>query len=364
MTGQPEEQQHEPATNAETGDSSIASPDAYSSTASQSSIENAFSSGSLVEDASFAGDPVASAPVYVGADQAPVAYDPYASEPPLFHSFTLPPAPPKPPRIPHLGHLFIAIALAIIGLVVSIAFMAAGVHFHLFGVKSLLQSGTEIHYILGSEAIIYLVALFTAMLVFPAIWSKSLFAGLQWNGATALHLRGRLVGTAFVCFILAWLNGLLIPSPTNTPIEKVFRTPGAAWLLFAFGVTMAPFFEEIFFRGFLLPSLCTAYDWIAEKITGASPRPLLANGHPQWSVAAMVVASIATSLPFAAMHGDQTGYAIGPFLLLVGVSLVLCGVRLVTRSLAAGVMVHACYNFLLFSLMLIGTGGFRHLDKM
>jgi len=51
-------------------------------------------------------------------------------------------------------------------------------------------------------------------------------------------------------------------------------------------------------------------------------------------------------------------------LLLVCVSLVLCWVRLGIRSLAASVMVHATYNLLLFSMMALGTGGFRHLDKM
>jgi hypothetical protein len=39
-------------------------------------------------------------------------------------------------------------------------------------------------------------------------------------------------------------------------------------------------------------------------------------------------------------------------------------VRLGTRSLAASTLVHAGYNFTLFSLMLLGTGGFKHLDKM
>jgi hypothetical protein len=78
----------------------------------------------------------------------------------------------------------------------------------------------------------------------------------------------------------------------------------------------------------------------------------------------MAVASVFTSLPFAALHADQQGHALGPFLLLVAVSLVLCAVRLRTRSVAASVLVHASYNLLLFSLMLLGTGGFRHLDKM
>ena len=55
---------------------------------------------------------------------------------------------------------------------------------------------------------------------------------------------------------------------------------------------------------------------------------------------------------------------LGPFLLLVTVSLILCAVRLKTRSLAASTIVHSCYNFMIFATMLISTGGFRHLDKM
>jgi membrane protease YdiL (CAAX protease family) len=227
--------------------------------------------------------------------------------------------------------------------------------------------------------------------------------------------------------------------PTNTPIERIFRAPGAAWLLFAFGITFAPFFEEMFFRGFLLPAMSTVADWTNEslfarpklKISGVSRtfssifamlfvcsvavavptvmilsiwqmiflsgkhaslnffaaaslgavvyfglhlirpseaeslvRPLAENGHPQWSFSAMAVASVVTSIPFAWLHAAQTGHSIGPLLLLFCVSLVLCAVRLNTRSLAASVTVHACYNFLLFSIMLAGTDGFRHLDKM
>jgi uncharacterized protein len=78
----------------------------------------------------------------------------------------------------------------------------------------------------------------------------------------------------------------------------------------------------------------------------------------------MAVASVLTSIPFALLHVDQQGHALGPFLLLILVSLVLCTVRLKTRSLAASTLVHACYNFIIFSLALIGTGGFRHFDKM
>ena len=113
---------------------------------------------------------------------------------------------------------------------------------------------------------------------------------------------------------------MLLPGPENAPIDDIFRAPGAAWLMFAFGVTIAPFFEEIVFRGFLLPALATAWDWTMRKeYWQARPRPLDADGHPQWSIFAMVIASIATSLPFALMHAEQTGHSLG------SVSPAVCG---------------------------------------
>jgi hypothetical protein len=217
---------------------------------------------------------------------------------------------------------------------------------------------------LGTEAVIYLITFALSLFIFPLFWNKSFFDGIHWRGATALKLGWRLPAVSLACFALAALDETLIPGPDNAPIDDIFRTPGAAWLLFAFGVTIAPFFEEIVFRGFLLPALATACDWLAELVTHQSTRPLDQNGHPNWSLPAMLIASILTSLPFALMHAEQTAHAIGPFFLLVTVSLILCAVRLKTRSLAASTIVHACYNFLIFSLMLIGTSGFRHLDKM
>jgi membrane protease YdiL (CAAX protease family) len=138
-------------------------------------------------------------------------------------------------------------------------------------------------------------------------WNKSFFAGIQWRGATALRLRWRLLATALGCFALAGLDATLLPGPSNAPIDEIFRSPGAAWLMFGFGVTLAPLCEEIFFRGFLLPSLATAWDWAIERSTGKPARPLDANGHPQWSLFAIIVASVVTSLLFALMHAEQTG---------------------------------------------------------
>ena len=290
---------------------------------------------------------------------------PQEPERPMFQQWYVPP--PRPPvRIPHLGHVALLLVFSFSGLFVAGILMAVAVRYHLFGVTSLKAAITDldVRYALGSESVVYVVMFGAGLLFFPMIWHKGFFEGIQWNGETALRLRKQLILTATICFALALVNGWLMPSPQNAPIDKIFRTPGAAWLLFAFGITLAPFFEEMVFRGFVLPAMCTACDWINEKVSHVAARPLDEHGQPQWSLAAMVIGSLATSLPFAGMHAAQTGYSIGPFILLVCVSMVLCWARLSTRSLAASVLVHASYNFLIFSLMMLGTSGFRHMDKL
>lgn len=284
---------------------------------------------------------------------------------PLFTSYTqpLPPA-PREERIPHLGHL------CLLGLLVVFGWLGAGLllflalRMHLWGISNLSQAATDFHYTLASQGVQYLLTFAACLLLFPIIWRKPFFDGVHWRGALAVQRFGRLLSAAVVCFFVAMINGMLMPGPTNAPIDQLFKSPGAAWVLFAFGVTLAPFFEEMAFRGFILPSLCTAWDWSMENFTGAPRRPLAEAGSPNWSPTAMIVGSIITSVPFALMHGVQTAWSLGPFLLLIFVSLVLCWVRLSTRSLAASTIVHACYNFMLFSFMLLGTDGFKHLDKM
>jgi membrane protease YdiL (CAAX protease family) len=281
----------------------------------------------------------------------------------LFQSWSQPEA-VAAARIPHLGHLCLLAALGVLGVVCAAVLIQIALHFHLYGVTTQEQAKGEIHYLLGSQAILYFATLALSIFVFPLFWNKSFFAGIHWRGATALRLRWRLLATALGCFALAGLDSTLLPGPSNAPIDEIFRSPGAAWLMFGFGITLAPLCEEILFRGFLLPSFATAWDWVSERITGKRPLPLDENGHPRWSILAMAAASIITSLLFALMHAEQTGKSIGPFLLLITVSLVLCAVRIKTRSLAASTMVHAFYNFVLFFSMLVGTGGFRHLENM
>jgi hypothetical protein len=267
-----------------------------------------------------------------------------------------------PPRFPNIFDVALMLLMLAFGWLASGGVAAAALHSHLFGITTEAQATNDIHYTLGAQVIWYLLALTLWVLFFPHVWDTGFFTGIEWGAKAALRLRWQLIGAACACFMLAMVATMVMPEPKNAPIDQVFRMPGGAWALLLFGVTLAPFMEEIMFRGFLLPALCTAWDLSVERLQHR-PAPWPDDeGKMKWSLAAMIAGSIATSIPFALMHGYQTSYSLGTFVLLVCVSLALCWVRLSARSVAAGTVVHACYNLLLFALMLWGTSGFKHLD--
>jgi membrane protease YdiL (CAAX protease family) len=120
--------------------------------------------------------------------------------------------------------------------------------------------------------------------------------------------------------------------------------------------------EELAFRGFLLPALATAYDWLAlERSPAGLQRWQSSAAH---SRAALVFSAILSSIPFALMHATQIGYAWGVVAILYGVSLVLSYVRIRTRSLACSTLLHASYNFTIFALLFVSTHGFQLLQKL
>jgi membrane protease YdiL (CAAX protease family) len=299
---------------------------------------------------------------YTPADTAALAALPEAApvQPPAAAPETIAPA-PRPIRIPHLGHFALISALLIGGLICAVIVIFAAVNLHLFGVSRLEDMMHSMAYAVGTMAIWYAVAFAPAAAIFPLVWGKSLFAGLHWNGGIVRRRWPLLMATGAGCFVLALVARTVLHFPEHSPIEGMLSTPQAVWTMFAFAVTVAPLCEEMIFRGFLLPALSTAFDWLREKFENRPAPALLADGHPQWSLLSMMAASVITSAIFALFHFSQDGKALGPMVLIFSVSLVLCAVRLATRSLAASTLTHATYNFTLFFLMALTTRGFQHL---
>jgi len=267
-------------------------------------------------------------------------------------------------RTPNFADLLVFALMLLVGFLAMLGAAAAAAHYHWFGLTNLSQMQSNTRFALGTEAVLYGVTLACSIPIFRIAWRKPLLEGLHWRFGVAWRLRLRLAGVAVLCNIIAMLGNAVLPFPQHAPIDKMFSTTSDAWLLMAFGVTVAPFFEELIFRGFLLPAIATAWDWTVEKLTHRLPRPLDLESHPVWSPGAQIFAALVVSAPFALMHAEQVGNSWGPVLLLYVVSLILCAVRLRTRSLACSTLVHACYNFMLFAVMFVETDAFRHLDKM
>jgi membrane protease YdiL (CAAX protease family) len=253
------------------------------------------------------------------------------------------------------------------------------------GVAQLIQPKRQ----LAAQAAIYVAALGLSFALFPVFWERGFLAGINWNGDKALRFVFRLVPLGLAVGLAVQAISSLIPMPKSLPMDDFFRTPSDVWIVALFGTLLAPLFEEIAFRGFLLPAFAIAFDWLhatlqylatfaAARLAGAEPPHHLAafpeDAHSGLdagtgnlffrSQTAVVTASIVTSVLFALLHAEQIAHAWGGVAVLFGVSLVFTTIRVQSKSVACSTLVHASYNLSVFITIFIATGGFRHLDRM
>lgn len=173
------------------------------------------------------------------------------------------------------------------------------------------------------------------------VWQRyrtGLLQAVGWNAPATKTVWIPLLGGAGLAIVSQLLSAVLHRwIPKSLPIDQFFRTPASAYLLAAFGILVAPTVEELFFRGFLYPTLA---------------RPL-----------GMAAATTLTAAGFALLHAQQLAHAWAPLLILFGVGTVLTVVRAVTKSVALCVLIHTGYNFTLFAVVFIATQGFHHMER-
>jgi membrane protease YdiL (CAAX protease family) len=272
-------------------------------------------------------------------------------------------------RIPHLGHAALFFAIAIISFFVSVigAFVIYAVlhpHANIFGNGTTASlPPAAIHLAAVAQLIGYALTSAICFPVFPLIWQRSFLDGIHWTWRAARLRWWKLVLLGVGLSLAADLAEHLFKAPKETTdILKLLDTPLSAWLTAFSAALVAPVVEEIAFRGFLLPAIATAYDWIAlERTPAAYNRWRQTTSH---TMPALVLATVISSAGFALMHGGQLHGAHGPIIILFCVSLVLSAVRIRYQSVAASALVHVAYNSFLFLVMIFITGGFRHLDKL
>jgi hypothetical protein len=177
------------------------------------------------------------------------------------------------------------------------------------------------------------------VLVFCALWRLfahhfgiGFFRALSWNWPA--RWPRFLVGGVLLA-IGVQLIAHLLPAPPELPIDKMLRTASDAWLMSVFGVFIAPFVEEVFFRGLLFPALA--------RRAGA------------------VSSLVATSVLFGAVHAQQLAGAWIQVSCIMLVGTVLTVIRWRFRSLASSTLVHVGYNAALFMGLFVETRAFTNL---
>jgi membrane protease YdiL (CAAX protease family) len=257
-------------------------------------------------------------------------------QPPMDNTPDDPPTVEIPTRIPNLGHalLFLAITGAVL-MIAQVFFLA---FFQPHNRAQALQAAVSPKLLIGSEAVTYIATLIISWYFF------------------------RLIPIGITLSFVVQAVSSLITMPKDIPMDDFFHAPSDVWLITAFGVLLAPLFEEVAFRGFLLPAFAIAYDWLS--------LPRIPAAREQWTSTnaisrnAYIFSAVLTSILFAMLHGKQTAFTWPVLLLLFCVSLILTAVRIRLRSVLASTLVHSSYNFAVFFSAFIATGGYRHLDKL
>ncbi len=266
-------------------------------------------------------------------------------------------------RTPHMGHALLFFIFAL-GMVMLTQLACIGVAhlmpaYHAMPLKQLAQLPKVT--VLGSF-IAYTMVLAVAVALFPAVWQRSFTDGIAWNLDAVKKNYGWLIPAGVGIALVSAASESFLAVPKDLPVDKFFSSRVDLWLVTVLGTLLAPAFEEICFRGFLLPAVAIAWDWMRLPRTDAA--------RLQWqttnavSPMGMMVGAVITSVAFAAMHGKQLSFTWGPLVVLFFVSLVLCAVRIRLRSVAASSLVHASYNGFLFVITFVSTSGYTHLEKM
>jgi membrane protease YdiL (CAAX protease family) len=200
----------------------------------------------------------------------------------------------------------------------------------------LADLATDARIVVGAQATAYPLVLAFIFLLVRSRTHQRFGDAIRWSWP-AVTAVGFFAGGTVLAIVVESLSHFL-PIPKSLPMDKYFHDASGAYLLAAFGITLAPLLEELFFRGLLYPLLRRTFS--------------------------LTVAVVLTAAAFAAIHGAQLGYAWGPILSIFVVGVVLTVIRARTNSVAASFLTHCGYNFALFAALWVASDHFRHLEKV
>ena len=193
---------------------------------------------------------------------------------------------------------------------------------------------TNVPFVLTLQLVWY-VLLFAYIYLFVRFYYKTSFLStLNWKKLSAHHTVRYLLGGAALSLVVMIIPPLL-PEKKGFPLEKMFNSPASAYAIAVFAVLVAPFMEELLFRGLLFAFF--------EKHGG------------------LTFAIVSTALLFAGLHIPEYWGAWNNVVMILVVGLTFSIVRGLTGSLTPSFVLHLAYNGTLMLMLFLQT---QHFQKM
>jgi membrane protease YdiL (CAAX protease family) len=274
-------------------------------------------------------------PAEIAAEQGTAA--PQSDAAPMFTGVFVE---PRPPAIWRGRDLAIFIALAIVWMFVSQVGSVAA--------YALLKpiAGWQVPtsdiienaiFVVAAQIVYYGPLLLYIFILVTVQYDLPFWEGIRWRwpgGRQAI----KIFFSGIVLALGLMIVEVLLPENKPFPLEKLFSSPASAYTLAVFSVTVAPFMEELIFRGVLFAFF--------ENMAGTG------------------VALVSTALLFALIHMPEYWGAWSGLVLILAVGFVCSTARALTKSVVPGVILHMAYNGTLMCLLFIGSHHFRTLPGL
>ncbi len=168
-------------------------------------------------------------------------------------------------------------------------------------------------------------------------YQRPFWKTLQWRRMPLSRGLELVLGGALLA-VFVELAPTLLPDKPTFPLQRMFSSPEAAYATGIFAVLVAPFMEELIFRGVLFAFF--------ERFGG------------------LTFAVVTTAVLFAALHMEEYSGAWNHLLLILVVGLVFSLARGLSGSLAPSVILHTAYNFTVMLTLFLATQHFRAIPAL
>ncbi|MGC9997130.1 MAG: type II CAAX endopeptidase family protein [Terriglobia bacterium] len=194
---------------------------------------------------------------------------------------------------------------------------------------------TDPFFLLSLQTFFYGLLLAYVYVLIAVGHAQPFWAMLRWRRITAGRMLACLAGGAFLTLAIALLPPIL-PDTNQFPLENMFNSRAAAYAIGVFAIVVAPFMEELVFRGVLFG--------IFESQVG------------------LRFAVVTTAILFGGLHVPEYWGAWNHMLLIFFVGLVFSLARGRSGSLAPSVFLHVGYNGSMMIALFLSTQHFRNLN--